>query len=321
MLRIELLAALVTVGIALPHALPMRRADAVGAIAVWCAALALRALVGVFFVIWAVFFLPATELFGAMTHWCWHSVVPLLTTHLGLNGHSVGSAAVVIPGLLLAASVLSVGFGVWRVARAVQRLLRTSAVGDGPDGAVIVGGPDVLVAAAGIGCPKVVISTGALTSFDDEELAAALAHERGHIEHRHRFILLFAEVCRALARYVPGTKRAVRELAFHLERDADGWALRTHDRFVLASAILKAASWDAAPHGAAVTQLAGPGQLEERLGALVDGDGHRGARRRVLRGFAVFFTALSLALTVSVPAAVATGINQQPLPVAHDCPD
>lgn len=320
MLRIELLAVLVTVGIALPHVLPLRRADAVGSIVVWGAGLGLRALAGLFFVIWVVFFLPATELFSAMTHWCWHSVLPLLATHLGFNGHSVGSAAVVIPGLLLAASIVSVGFGVWRVARAVGHLARTSAVGDGPDGTVIVGGPDVLVAVAGIGRPTVVVSTGALTSFDDDELAAALAHERGHIAHHHRFILLYAEVCRALARFVPGTKRAVRELAYHLERDADRWALRSHDRFALASAILKAASWDSARHGAAVTHLAGPGQLEARLGALVDDEGPSAGRRRALRCFGMLSAALALGLTVSVPAAVATGLDLQPVPAAHDCP-
>ena len=314
------IAALVVAMIALPHLLPLRRADPTGAILLWSAALGLRALLGVFVVIWLALFLPATELFRALTHWCWHAVLPLLATHLGLDGHQVGDAAVVLPGLLIAASVVSVSFGVWRVTRAVRRLISGSQLGRGPDDSVIVGGSEVLVAAAGLGRPKVVISTGALTQFDDEELAAALEHERGHIAHRHRFVLLYAEVCRAIGRFLPGTGRAVRELAFHLERDADRWALRSHDRFALASAILKAAQGGRFGLQPAVTSLAGSGQLEARLDALVD-DAQPSARaRRALRLAGVLAIAMTLGVAVTVPSTVAAGLKLPAVPSAHDCP-
>jgi len=320
MLGIELLAVLVAAGIALPHILSLRRADPLGSVLVWCASLGLRALVGVFCVIWLVLFLPATELFSAMTHWCWHTVLPMLATHLGLDGHWVGTAAAVVPAALLAGSLVSVGFGVWRVARAVRRLLQFSALGGGPGDTVIIGGADVLVAAAGIGRPRVVISTGALTSFDDAELAAALEHERGHIARHHRFILLYAELCRAFGRFLPGTRRAVHELAFHLERDADGWALRSHDRFALASAILKAAGSGQRFHGAAATHLAGAGQLEARLGALVDHEIPLTTSRRGLRVVGAILSILGLVLVVAMPSAVAAGLEVPRLTAAHDCP-
>lgn len=314
------LAVLVTAGIVLPHLLPLRRADPLGSILAWCAGLGLRALVGVFCVIWIVLFLPTTELFSALTHWCWHEVLPALAMHLGLDGYRIGSAAAVTPALLLSGSLASVGFGVWRVARAVRRWIKSSALGQGPGDSVIVGGADVLVAAAGIGRPRVVVSTGALTSFDDDELAAALEHERGHIAHRHRFVLLFAELCRAVGRFLPGTKRAVRELAFHLERDADRWALRSHDRFALASAILKAAGSQQQSYGAAVTQLSGAGELEARLGALVDSGSPSTISRRGLRMVGASFAALTLALVISVPSTVAAVLEVPRVPAAHDCP-
>lgn len=317
---VELLAVLVTAGIVLPHLLSLRRADPLGSILAWCAGLGLRALVGVFCVIWIVLFLPTTELFGALTHWCWHEVLPALAMHLGLDGYSVGTAAAVMPALFLAGSLASVCLGVWRVARAVRRLIRSSALGQGPGDSVIVGGPEVLVAAAGIGRPRVVVSTGALTSFDDDELAAALEHERGHIAHRHRFVLLYAELCRAVGRFLPGTKRAVRELAFHLERDADRWALRSHDRFALASAIVKAANSRQPSYGAAVTQLSGGGDLESRLGALVDSGSPSTLSRRGLRMIGAAFAVLALGLVIAAPPTVAAVLEVPRVPAAHDCP-
>ena len=136
----------------------------------------------------------------------------------------------------------------WALARVVQatlavRRLVRSPLGEGPEGSVIVGGEDVMLAAAGLTRPTLVVSAGALARLDDAELAAAMAHERAHIRRFHRYVLLFAEVCRVLGRPLPGTARAVRQLRFHIERDADRCAVRERtDRLALASAICKAAT-------------------------------------------------------------------------------
>ena len=314
------LASVVLATIALPHLLPLRRADPAAAVALWTASLTLRALLGVFAVIWLVLYLPATALFRALTHWCWHAVVPLLATHLGFSGHRVVDAAIVLPALVLAASLISVGVGVWRVARSVQRVLASSALGRGPRDSLIVGGAGVLVAAAGLSRPRVVISAGALAQLDDEELAAALDHERGHIARRHRFLLVHAELCRALGRFVPGTRRAVKELGYHLERDADRWALRGHDRFALASAILKAARCQHTNPSPALASLAGGNDVEERLGELVAD--HQGSRlqQRLLHGLAAFAVTLTLGIAASVPPTLAAGLQLAPVAPAHSCP-
>jgi beta-lactamase regulating signal transducer with metallopeptidase domain len=100
-----------------------------------------------------------------------------------------------------------------------------------------------LLAAAGLRRPRIVVSAGALLSLDDAELAAALAHERGHIARGHRYVLFTARLAQSLARGLPGTRAAMRELVFELERDADHYALaRRHQPAVLASAICKAAT-------------------------------------------------------------------------------
>ncbi len=304
------LAMVVGTAIALPHAISLDRVRPAIAATIWMSALVLRALTAVFVAMFVVFFLRASELFGLVTHWCWHAVLPLVAAHLGLNGHQLGDAATVAPSFVLAASALSVGVGIWRAARAVRRVLRRAAVGTGPDDSVIVGGPEVLVAAAGIARPRVVVSAGALAALDDEELSAGLDHERGHIARRHRFILLAAELCRALARFVPGSRAAMRELAFHLERDADEWALqRRNDRLALASAICKAGGVQPAP--VLVATLGGTGG-SRRVRELLDADRGTlyGWRRRSATAFAVCMAALTFALVAMIPVTAAAGVTQ-----------
>lgn len=312
------LAAAVIGAIALPHALRLERAAPLTAGALWAVALGLRGLTGVFVAIYVIFYLPATELFTALTHWCWHAILPLATTHLGLSGHGVGDAIAVLPGVLLAGSVASIAFGVSRSARAVSRLVRSGALGAGPGGSVIVGGPDVLLAAAGISRPRIVVSAGALLILDDDELAAGLDHERGHIARRHRFVLLYAELCRALGRFLPGTNAAVLELGFQLERDADAWALsRRNDRYALASAICKAA---VGLQGSPALASLGGAQVRTRVDQLVDESRPTtGWRARGMNLAAVLGAALLLGLVAAVPPTVAAGSKAASMPTPSHC--
>ena len=116
---------------------------------------------------------------------------------LGLSGHGVADVALLAPVLALAVSLVSVCVGLWRARRSVSAWVRRTSIGPGPQESVIVGEHDIVVAAAGLRRPRVIVSAGALTSFNDEELAASLAHERGHIAHRHRFVVVTAEVSRS----------------------------------------------------------------------------------------------------------------------------
>ena len=225
-----------------PHLVPQSRIGAGIGIGLWTAILGLRGVLSVCLVLIALLRLPATEIFNLLTHWCLHAVLPFLAEHLGFDGHKVGDAAVLVPGLIVAASTLSVGFGIWRGARAVRRWLRRSSLGPGPRASIIVSGAEILVAVAGLRSPQVVVSAGALLRLDDAELSAGLEHEWGHVRRHHRFILLAGEVFAGLGRLLPGTKRSLRALRFHLERDADEYAVtQTGDRYALASAICKVA--------------------------------------------------------------------------------
>ncbi|MTD43674.1 hypothetical protein GKE82_04975 [Conexibacter sp. W3-3-2] len=295
------MAVLVACSLAIPHRLSLSRVRPQLAIAVWSSALVLRAALALGAAVFTIRFLPATEAFTALTHWCWHTALPGLSTHLGLDGHTVGDIAIVLPIAMLAFSLVSVGHGLVRASRAVSGFVRGSAVGPGPDGSVIVGQAGVLVAAAGLARPRIIVSPMALAVLDEPELRASLDHERGHVVRRHRYLLLLAELLRAVGRVVPGAHTCVREIQFHLERDADRWAIaRGGDRLALASAICKAAEMRPAT-GPALTALSGS-TVAARVRELMDGgDEERDDRSAWL--LAGWLALLALAFVALLPAA------------------
>jgi hypothetical protein len=276
-------------GIVLPHLLRLERAEPATACLLWAAALGMRALLVVGTVAGALVLLHPGHLLRAFAEW------PCAPHH-----QVAGHAAAALGGLALAVSLLWALARVVQATLAVRRLVRAP-LGQGPGGSVIVGGDDVVLAAAGLTRPTLVVSAGALARLDDDELAAAMAHERAHIHRRHRYVLLYAELCRVLGRPLPGTARAVRQLRFHIERDADRCAVRERsDRLALASAICKAGS--GATTGAGIAALGGDGtaaRVRELLQEAVP-DVH--ARR--LRALATATAAVAVGAALSMPAAV-----------------
>ena len=312
------LVALVAAGIALPHALPLRRAHPGAAAVVWAAALGLRALAVVALALSVVVVVTGSDALAAASAWRLHDVVSFTGVHVDLTGHGLGHLASLVPTYALIASLGWVAVRLARAGRAARRLTGSRALGDGPGGSVVVGGAGIVVAAAGLRRPRLLLSAGALAMLDDHELGAGLAHERGHIARRHRWVLVYAELCRALGRGLPGTGAAARQLAFHLERDADRWALRRgHDRRALAGAICKAAmsGLRAQP---AIIPLSGA-DVTDRVAELLEGGRRRGGRRSAAAIGALGGTLVALALAVSLalPGLVAAGIvHSHPGPAA-----
>jgi len=296
-------------GASVPHVLSLRRVAPASAAAIWLSALSLRALAVVLGAGWLILFFPGTEVFDALTHWCWGHLASA-----ALSGHEVGHITTLLPALLGVLSLASVVVAMRRVARSLRSLL-SRASSAGPADSVIVGGPEVALAVVGVRRPRVVVSVGALLALTDRELTAALAHEHGHIARRHQYVLIYAQLCAALARLVPGTSAAVDELVFHLERDADRWALgRAIDPDALASALRKAT------RGAAVLALGGS-RVEERLSEIL-GHGHAGQRGAARwRTLAAALVALTLAVAASAPPALAGGLEVMHTAPAHTSPE
>ncbi len=312
-------ALLLAAGVVAPHLLPLGRLRPWAAATTCLAALLLRAIVAVWLVLMLILYLPTTELFTMLTGWCWHAGVPLLTAHMELSGHELGDAARVGPLVAMLASLGSLTWAIGHAARTVRRMLVRRSIGRGPHGSVIVGGRRVLVAAAGLSHPQVIVSAGALTALDDAELAAGVQHERGHIERSHRFAVLAAQLARTIARLLPGTDRMYVELLFQLERDADAFALaRRHDPLDLASAICKAA--ELGPAQASLLGLA-HGGVRARVERLAERPPEPSRALDVAgRTLAVAMVTLVVGVAAALPATASTGVHElRSAPPAPTC--
>jgi hypothetical protein len=301
--------AAIAAGIVLPHVLRLQRAEPVTAMVLWLSSLALRALTGLLAVILLLFFLPRTDVFQSLTHWCLHAVLPGFAEQLNVDGHAIGDLLLFLPGVALVASLVVVCWRTARSAKAARHLLGDHVLGRGPQDSVIVSGPEIVFAVAGLAHPTIVVSAGALASLDDAELAAGLDHERGHIVRHHRFVLLTAAALSAIGWMVPGTRRSVREIAFHLERDADRWALRRrNDRLALASVVCKAATATEPARPPAVANLGETG-IRERLDQLLEEPPPRARHptATALNALAAAMVAFTLLLTAALPTAAVAG--------------
>ena len=307
------LAASVTLSaaIAAPHLLRLHNAAPATAALVWLLALALRALVAVGGALFLLIYLPRTEFFQAVADWCLHEILPLFSGHLGVSGHPVVHVAVALPIIAMTASLCWLLFGMARAWMSVRRTLART-VGEGPLGSTVVADEEIVIAVPSLGRPRILVSHAALDVLDGSELLASLEHERGHLERRHRPLLVAASLLAAVARPLPGTRAAEHGLAFSLERDADEYAVRkTRDPVALASAICKALG--ALPRiGAALT---GQGRVSARLTYLLERDRarRRAASEYAARALAALLAVLVLSLAASLPAWAASGP-----PAQHD---
>ncbi|MGI8702137.1 MAG: M56 family metallopeptidase [Nocardioidaceae bacterium] len=85
---------------------------------------------------------------------------------------------------------------------------------------------------------RIVVTSGALTSLNDRQLGAALAHEHAHLAERHDLLLAWViSLARAFPR-VPLFTTAENEVARLVEMLADDIATRHTNRLVLADALL-----------------------------------------------------------------------------------
>ena len=292
---------------ALAPLLPLDKAAPLAAAGAWLSAVAARAILVVLLTLIAVFYAPA-PLIGAIGHWCVEASLPFNDLEIVITGHLLAQVIVITPAAIAAVSLCQALARTWREARRVSRLLDTELLWTAPGDAAVVAGSGVFVATAGISKPRLVVSTGALVALDDDELAAGLDHERGHIRRGHRFVLLACDVLMGLARFVPRASAARPEIAYHLERDADQWALRrNHDPVVLARAICKAALTPTA--GPALTGLA-TGRTVRRVETLLRTDRGLAPRRRVVTGMSVGLALMCVVALSAVPATAAAGVHE-----------
>jgi Zn-dependent protease with chaperone function len=95
--------------------------------------------------------------------------------------------------------------------------------------------------------PRIVLSEGTLDLLGPEEIAAVIAHERGHAQERHGFVMLPMLGLRNLFRWIPYARLASLQIAALLEMSADDYSARRSDPRALARALVDMASAGWAP--------------------------------------------------------------------------
>lgn len=154
---------------------------------------------------------------------------------------------------------------------------------------------------------RIVVTDGALALLDERQLAAALAHERAHLDQRHDLVIAWAAgLARAFPR-IPVFARGLAESRRLVELLADDVAARATDRLTLAEALLNLAGGrtPAAALGAASGAMARVQRLIEPVRPLSGG-----RRIGTLLGVAGLFVVPLIAL--ATPALAATQMNYCP---------
>ncbi|MFF3003443.1 M56 family metallopeptidase [Kitasatospora sp. NPDC057940] len=153
-------------------------------------------------------------------------------------------------GAAIATVVAAVGVRAGRARRRHRAVLDVVAVRDGRWGALILEHAHPTVYCLPGRSSRVVMSRGALRLLDDRQLAAAVAHEHGHIRGRHHLFRLPADTFALLFGPLPLARRGRAEVGLLLEMAADDAALARVSRSELASALCALAT-SGGPTGAA----------------------------------------------------------------------
>ncbi|MBV2155187.1 M56 family metallopeptidase [Kitasatospora sp. SUK 42] len=145
-------------------------------------------------------------------------------------------------GAALAGLLATAGARAGRIRRRHRAVLDVVAVRDRRWGALVLEHAHPTVYCLPGRRSRVVLSRGALRLLDERQLAAAVAHEHGHIRGRHHLLRLPADTFARLLGPLPLARVGRAEVALLLEMAADDAALAEVSRGELASALCALAS-------------------------------------------------------------------------------
>jgi Zn-dependent protease with chaperone function len=166
---------------------------------------------------------------------------------LGLNG-ALGLTLAADVGIVLAGGMALTS---WRTLRARSRhralLDLVSIRSERAPGALLLDHPDPTAYCLPGLRSRIVLSAGTLGLLHSNELAAVMAHEKGHVHERHDLVLLPLASMSQLLRWMPYVRLAPTAVATLVEMAADDFASRSNDPVDLASALVHMVSANASP--------------------------------------------------------------------------
>jgi Zn-dependent protease with chaperone function len=174
--------------------------------------------------------------------------------------------------------------------------------------------PRLLAFTVGLWRPQVVLSEGMISTLSQEELAAVLSHELGHVQSRDPLHLAVVRFLADALWFLPVTRSLAADFSDAVEAAADDWAVAiTRQPVDLASALVKTARAGVQQAIPLATALAGHLTVEdriERLLGVVNRKRPEAARRRwVASGFITALLVLFLVLPYA-RSATQRGVEQ-----------
>jgi len=156
--------------------------------------------------------------------------------------------------------------------RAVATLSKVCQLAGVKDPELLLTEEDGVCCVVGVFRPSLLLSYSLCGDLEDDELAAVMAHEVGHIVRRDNAVGLVGALSRALAFFSPAMHMALKRYMVEREMACDDFAVEiTGDSIALASGVVKV--WkqqQGAPQLAAAS--IGGGSLSARIERLIDGD-------------------------------------------------
>lgn len=252
--------------------------------------------------------LPVTTDFAEWIGACSDAVRERYSTPGGATVGVVGAMLVALVVARFVTSFADEAVAVRRLRRQLRQRVAVVATQRG-DGVLTVDHPDAAVYCIPGRHSAVVVSTGAVRSLGQAQLAAALAHERAHLADRHGELLLLAAALRRGFGFLPLFRVAESEITRLVEMRADDLALASTDRRTLAEALVGLAV-ARHPNGSLATGGALALERVERLAS-------PSSRWNRLRSVGVRIGCVGLyALPVGIaatPAALAAAMNYCPV--------
>lgn len=178
----------------------------------------------------------------------------------GLTTREIIAAAV---GLGLAAAVVArAGYVLTREFAWARRQRRSHAAAlalagttiDGLDATIVEHNVPAVYSLSVPGRPHiVVISRGAARVLSEQQLAAVVAHERGHLRHHHHLVIALAGALELAFPRVPLLRHGREQIELLAEMAADDHARRDHSSDTLAAALVTLATAPTPEHALAAT--------------------------------------------------------------------
>jgi Zn-dependent protease with chaperone function len=190
--------------------------------------------------------------------------------------------------------------------------------------------PYLAACTIGLWRPRILLSTGMLTTLSATEMGSVIGHEWGHVMRRDPLRVALLQWCRNALWFLPIVGALVRESTRIMEEAADDVSVAlTHQPLELAAALVKTAKAQAPPRWSPVPALGGEHVVTERVERLLQVAPIR-PRRWHARAWSLSFVAalclLSLFILSRHPVAAATpvppfasqpGVTMCPMPTTQ----